>query len=437
MKIKSLKFFLILLTTIFLLFIVSIKINLFNLNEYYFHNLPSKAKLIIRNIKKNSQAGHSLFHITNNLFNDYNAKFLPETQLINLNYVSKKIKFDDNFQTTTDKFEYIAKLPDNVQTHFFSFFIDIYQNDLILADYIGNIYFLNSDKLQNDEKKIIPKKINSNLETNKILDILIINEELYVSFANKQKDNCYNWNISKAKINKKNLNFINIFSSVECSPQNYYQPHGGRMQSYKYDNSDGILFTIGANTPNKNNDNSIIGKILFIPLDTLEFIEFSKGHRNTQGLLVHNNIILSTEHGPRGSDEINKIEFNKHYGWPYASYGEPYGDKKKEPVFYKEHDKYGFQEPLFVFSKAVGISELIYLPNNFSDFWNNNFLISSLWGQSIYRTKFDDNFRKVLFLEKIYIGQRIRDLKYHNKLNAILLVLEETGEIAIITNKIK
>ena len=153
----------------------------------YFHNLPLKAKLIIRNIKKNSQAGHSLFHITNNLFNDYNAKFLPETQLINLNYVSKKIKFDDSFQTTTDKFEYIAKLPDNVQTHFFSFFIDIYQNDLILADYIGNIYFLNSNKLQNDEKKIIPTKINSNLETNKILDILIINEELYVSFANKKK----------------------------------------------------------------------------------------------------------------------------------------------------------------------------------------------------------------------------------------------------------
>ncbi len=436
MKNKSLKFFLIFLI-IFLLFIASIKINLFNLNEYYFHNLPLKAKLIIRNIKKNSQSGHSLFHITNNLFNDYNAKFLPETQLINLNYETKKIKFDDSFQTTTDKFEYIIKMPDNTQTHFLSFFIDIYQNDLILADYIGNIYLLDFNELQNDKKKIIPTKINSNLETNKILDILIINEELYVSFANKKKDNCYNWNISKAKINNRKLDFINIFSSEECSSQNYYQPHGGRMQSYKNDNSDGILLTIGANTPNKNIDNSIIGKILFIPLDTLEFIEFSKGHRNTQGLLVHNNTILSTEHGPRGSDEINKIEYNKDYGWPYASYGEPYGDKKKEPVFYKEHDKYGFQEPLFAFSKAVGISELIHLPNSFSDFWNNNFLISSLWGQSIYRTKLDDTFEKVLLIEKIYIGQRIRDLKYHSTLNAILLALEETGEIAIITNKKK
>lgn len=436
MKTKSLKLFLIFLSIIFILFIISLKINLFNLNLYYFHNLPLKAKLIIRNIKKNSQSDHALFHIGNNLFNDYNAKFLPETQLIDLNYESKKIKFDESFQITTDKLEYITKMSDNMQTHFFSFFIDIYKNDLILADYIGNIYLLDFNELQNNKKKLVPIKINSNLETNKILDILIINEELYVSFANKNKDNCYNWNISKAKINKKKLSFTNIFSSVECSNQNYYQPHGGRMQTYKYNNSDGILFTIGSNTPYKN-DNSIIGKILFIPLDTSEFIEFSKGHRNTQGLLVYNNIILSTEHGPRGSDEINKIEYNKDYGWPYASYGEPYGVKNEEPAFYKEHDKYGFQEPLFVFSKAIGISELIHLPNNFSDFWNNNFLISSLWGQSIYRTKFDDTFQKVIFFEKIYIGQRIRDLKYHNKLNAILLVLEETGEIAIITNKKK
>ena len=436
MKTKSLKLFLIFLSIIFILFIISLKINLFNLNLYYFHNLPLKAKLIIRNIKKNSQSDHGLLHIGNNLFNDYNAKFLPETQLIDLNYESKKIKFDESFQITTDKLEYITKMSDNMQTHFFSFFIDIYKNDLILADYIGNIYLLDFNELQNNKKKLVPIKINSNLETNKILDILIINEELYVSFANKNKDNCYNWNISKAKINKKKLSFTNIFSSVECSNQNYYQPHGGRMQTYKYNNLDGILFTIGSNTPYKN-DNSIIGKILFIQLDTLEFIEFSKGHRNTQGLLVYNNIILSTEHGPRGSDEINKIEYNKDYGWPYASYGEPYGVKNEEPAFYKEHDKYGFQEPLFVFSKAIGISELIHLPNNFSDFWNNNFLISSLWGQSIYRTKFDNIFQKVIFFEKIYIGQRIRDLKYHNKLNAILLVLEETGEIAIITNKKK
>ena len=54
----------------------------------------------------------------------------------------------------------------------------------------------------------------------------------------------------------------------------------------------------------------------FINLNTKEFEIFSKGHRNSQGLAVMNNIILSTEHGPRGGDELNRIYYNKNYGWP-------------------------------------------------------------------------------------------------------------------------
>ena len=69
-------------------------------------------------------------------------------------------------------------------------------------------------------------------------------------------------------------------------------------------------------------DDSDIGKILFINLDNYKKIIFSKGHRNPQGLLnIDNKNILSTEHGPYGGDEINKIIFGKNYGWPIASYG--------------------------------------------------------------------------------------------------------------------
>ena len=42
---------------------------------------------------------------------------------------------------------------------------------------------------------------------------------------------------------------------------------------------------------------------------------------------------------------------------------------------------------------------------------------------------------KNLFNEKIFIGGRIRDLEYHNKMNAILLALEQTGELGIITKE--
>ena len=42
---------------------------------------------------------------------------------------------------------------------------------------------------------------------------------------------------------------------------------------------------------------------------------------------MNDGIVISTEHGPRGGDEINKILSNKNYGWPIASLGERYDFK--------------------------------------------------------------------------------------------------------------
>ena len=90
------------------------------------------------------------------------------------------------------------------------------------------------------------------------------------------------------------------------------------------------------------------------------------------------------------------------------------------------------EEPIFSFIPSVGISEIIKLPNNFSNFWIDNFIVSSLWGQSLFRIKFDENYNKIMFYEKIFLGQRVRDLKYQPKMNAILLALEENGELGIL-----
>ena len=57
----------------------------------------------------------------------------------------------------------------------------------------------------------------------------------------------------------------------------------------------------------------------------------SMGHRNPQGLsyVKDLNLIINSEHGPKGGDEINFNYLNKtskikNFGWPIASYGEPY-----------------------------------------------------------------------------------------------------------------
>ena len=59
--------------------------------------------------------------------------------------------------------------------------------------------------------------------------------------------------------------------------------------------------------------NSYLGKIILINKLNKDLGLFSVGHRNPQGLLYdkENDIILSTEHGPWGGDEINIIYNNK------------------------------------------------------------------------------------------------------------------------------
>ena len=149
-------------------------------------------------------------------------------------------------------------------------------------------------------------------------------------------------------------------------------------------------------------------------------------------------VTLITDNGPFGGDEINKAEFGKNFGWPHVSYGEEYfRDKLEEGETYaKNHQAKGFDEPIYAYVPSIGISEIIKLPNEFSKTWQNNFLVGSLNGKTLYRVKFDKEFNKIIYKEKIFVGDRIRDIIYLNKDKKILMALENSGSIGII-NKIK
>ena len=112
-----------------------------------------------------------------------------------------------------------------------------------------------------------------------------------------------------------------------------------------------------------------------------DFEIISMGHRNPQGLYFdkESNIILESEHGPKGGGELNLINLNNskkdipNYGWPVVSGGEHYGGKdalrnkkkyKKYPL-HKSHTKYGFIEPLKDFTPSIGASEIVKIANSF------------------------------------------------------------------------
>ena len=374
------------------------------------------------------------------IYNDYNVMFLPNTQFIRLDL--KKIKL--NF------------LPENKNSWFKTFYIEAIKDKIWIIDMQGNFFEIKIDDVKNinNKKNLEAKTITSNLNTKKVLDSFIHNKNIYISYVT-EKNNCKTLQISFAKMSVDYLDFKNFFTSEECGEHDMY---GGKMQFFEHKEVEGLLLTavdvpphlVGNVNDKPQNDKSIFGKILFIDFEKKNHIVFSRGHRNPSGLYSENNLILSTEHGPWSGDEINKIIFNKNYGWPISSYGERYGEElyplstygekfsekgNLTPTYHKNHYSLDFEEPIFSFVPALGISEIIKLPNNFSNFWIDNFIISSLWGQSLHRIKFDENYNKVILNEKIFIGGRIRDLEYHNKMNAILLSLEQTGELGIITKE--
>ena len=127
--------------------------------------------------------------------------------------------------------------------------------------------------------------------------------------------------------------------------------------------------------------------------------------------------------------------FNKNYGWPITSYGKPYDEGIEDP-FSKNHRAKGYNEPIYSFIPSIGISEISKVPEEFlsQNSLDNLFFISSLNGKSLYLTQFNQEYSKVNFVEKILVGERIRDILYIEALNIFVLSYDFESKIAILGN---
>jgi cytochrome c2 len=156
-------------------------------------------------------------------------------------------------------------------------------------------------------------------------------------------------------------------------------------------------------------DSKLEGKILQIDLAGNSVV-YSRGHRNPQGLFWgHDNKIYETEHGPRGGDELNIIQQNANYGWPLTSSGLGYKDYTS---IYGElgRDSNSFQLPLAAWNPSIGISHGVEVDLNSWSEWKNDLLIGSLKNRSLYRVRLAPDRSRVIFIESIWIGERIRSI---------------------------
>ena len=335
-------------------------------------------------------------------------------------------------------------------------YIDFIENNIFILSARGVLAFRKN--LTDDEEnfKQIKNNINEFIGLKQfkkdrwfsLKDLTIIKNQVFISYTEEIKEDCWNTSIIYGDINYKNIRFTKLFSPKECihsvnNIDNEFNAHqsGGKIISFD-DNH--ILFSIGDYRSRSlgQNNQSVNGKLIKINIKNSNFEIFSMGHRNPQGLYFdkENNFILETEHGPAGGDEINLIEVNKisedkiqNYGWPISSMGEHYPstenrEKKYEKYpLYKSHAEHGFVEPLLAFVPSIAPSEIVKIAKN-------KYVVGAMGyfgdeDKSLYFFELNDE-KKIIILNQVKVFERIRDLSFRN--NKLYLFMENTASIGVI-----
>lgn len=421
-----------------------------NIVRYYYFNLPENFPLISQ-------------------FDPVQNDISIKKKLLDLTFVKKRTQKISLFNSSYDLNVFMPNkniLMSGIANKYAgSFYIDYYNQNLFI---LSSKNILAYGKIS--DKKILLKQIKNNLNFFigdkafakdrglSVKDLKIFNEKIYISFTDEIKSGCWATSVLSSTLSLSELKFDYLFRPKDCLSENNAEgfvpiQSGGRLDFL--DNQNLLLTTGDYRARNlSQNKNSSFGKMIKINLQNNSFKFLSKGHRNSQGLLVDKDseIILTTDHGPQGGDEINLLEFIDmkknsivNYGWPISSYGEHYGAKdknyamdpnlnrandeyinnlyKKYPL-YKSHKKYNFVEPIKYFTPSIGISQIIGIGNS-------KYIASSLGAKIIYLFELSNN--RIILDKKMYIGERIRDIVYAD--NKIFFSLEDTSSIGILNYK--
>lgn len=157
---------------------------------------------------------------------------------------------------------------------------------------------------------------------------------------------------------------------------------------------------------------------------------YSYGHRNIQGLIVdpETDEIWATEHGPRGGDELNRVEAGKNYGWPTVTLGRDYGSQE-EFAHTEARTMEGMEDPFYEFLPTHAPSGLALVTGDQFDAWQGDLLAGGLRSRRIRRVVFDDE--EVLHEEELLLHEigRIRDVREGPQGNIYVLSDESNGSL--------
>ncbi len=132
---------------------------------------------------------------------------------------------------------------------------------------------------------------------------------------------------------------------------------------------------------------------------------YSYGHRNVQGAYLHPQTgeLWINEHGPRGGDEINRIEAGKNYGWPKITFGINYSGTK-----ITDHTALpGMEQPIHYWDPSIATSGMLIYSGDAFPNWKGNIFTGALKLMHLNRIALDEN-NKVVTEERLLLDQKSR-----------------------------
>lgn len=133
---------------------------------------------------------------------------------------------------------------------------------------------------------------------------------------------------------------------------------------------------------------------------------WSFGHRNAQGMIMANNILYASEHGPDEEDEVNIIERGRNYGWPEVT-----GPCKNNDRNFCSSNN--VKEPIWSSGNGtIAVCGLDYYNSNAIPQWKNSLLMVTLKNSSLRQLRLSENGLRVVETKAWFTDEwgRLRDL---------------------------
>ena len=237
-------------------------------------------------------------------------------------------------------------------------------------------------------------------------------------------------NVNYDRINQKINRVKTWLVTKPCVPISAVQHTSGRFEVIDSKSAYVTIGDLGYTQISNRKKRGDLGSIFKVSSTSVS--KFSQGHRNAQGILLYNGKdLLAAEHGPRGGDELNLIKAGSDYGWPFVTYGQPYG-----PGDYVRPTKTGthagFVEPLKYWVPSIAPTELVQLPKSGWGDWSNQLVLGTLREQVLVFIAIDERFA-VTNTVNVDIGERIRDLEVLS--TGELVATTDSGQLLVINQK--